>query len=78
MEENDKRHLKLFRNKDDVSTMQQLIGYDMIFRSFIVKDWFGKDKEESTHSKYNKVITKLCFKNYWMFWKERNDIMNKK
>ena len=65
-------------NKEDMNTMQQVIGHNMVFRGFIVKDWFGKNKNESKYVKYNKVITKLCTQHYWTCWKERNDIINTK
>lgn len=58
--------------------MQQVLGYDMIFRGFIVKNWFGKNENAHKHGKYNKAITKLCVQYHWMCLKERNNIMRKK
>ena len=34
---------KYLNNNEEFITMQQVIGCDVIFRGFIVKDWFGKD-----------------------------------
>ena len=65
-------------NINNENTMQQVIGNDMIFRGFIVKDWFGNGKDELLCRKHNRVIVKLCVQHYWTFWKERNDMMNKK
>ena len=65
-------------NKEDMSTMQQTIGCDMVFRGFIVKDWFGTNRGETKYQIFNKVTVKLCVQHYWTCWKERNDIMNTK
>ena len=69
---------KYMTNREDYCTMQQVLGHDMIFRGFIVKDWFGKNVNAHKYGKHNKAITKLCVQYYWMCWKERNEIMNKK
>lgn len=65
-------------NINNENAMQQVIGHDVIFRGFIVKDWFGNGKDELLNRKYNRVIVKLCVQHYWTCWKERNDIMNNK
>lgn len=34
--------------------MQQVIGIEMIFRGFIVKDWFRVDKNYTNYEEINK------------------------
>ena len=51
---------KYLTNREDYCTMQQVIGYNVIFRGFIVNDWFGKNVNDHKCGKCNKVITKLC------------------
>ena len=34
---------KYLKNKEEFFTMQQAIGFDLIFRGFIAKDWFRKN-----------------------------------
>lgn len=69
---------KYLANINNENTVQQVIGHDVIFRGFIAKDWFGNGKDEILHRKHNRIIIKLCVQHYWMCWKERNDMMNKK
>ena len=47
-------------DKEKYVTMQQVLGIDMLFRGFIVKDWFGKDQNACKYGMYNKAIIKLC------------------
>lgn len=49
----------------------------MIFRSFIMKDWFGVDKNYRIHYKYNKKIVKFFIQHYWKYWSGRNNMRSK-
>ena len=46
-------------NNEEFSTMKQMIGHDMIFRGFIVKDWFRKDQNACKNGACNKATIKL-------------------
>ena len=38
---------------------QWLIGFDILFRGYIVKDWMGNNTECTQYKQHNKVIVKM-------------------
>ena len=55
---------RFLKDNDEYSAMQQVIGYNMLFRGFIVLDWFRKNKDERKYKNYNRTIIKLCVQHY--------------
>ena len=57
MIDNIKKYLK---NSKEFCTMQQVMEHNVIFRRFIVRDWFSKNENTCKRCKRNKAMTKLC------------------
>lgn len=55
---------KLLNNKENFSTMKKVIRIDMIFREYILKDWFRINVNTKKHRKYYEEIAKLCVQCY--------------
>ena len=53
---------------------QALIGHGMLFRGFIVKDWFGGNRNQTKYQNVNKIIVKESVMYYGKCWKDRNEI----
>ena len=50
----------IIKNKDECKTMQQVLGIEMVFRGFIVTDWFRADANCKDYEELNKKIVELC------------------
>ena len=53
---------------------QALVGHDMLFRGFIVKDWFGGNINQTKYHNVNKIIVKESVTYYGKCWKDRNEV----
>ena len=60
---------------NDVPGSQNVIGFKMLFRGYVVKDWFGGNSEETKYHNTNRMIVKSCVKLYHDCWCQRNDLM---
>lgn len=49
---------------ESVPGSQNVIGFKMLFRGYVVRDWFGGNVEETKYEKMNKVIVQSCVKLY--------------
>ena len=49
------------------------MGVDKIFKGFIIRNWFGKNKV-SKYRKWNKVMIKQSIEFYQKCWMERNKV----
>ena len=48
--------------------MQRVLGVNMIFRGFIVKDWHGDNRNCKKYLELNKKLVKLSVACYWKCW----------
>ena len=39
---------------------QKILGFDIIFRGFIAKDWYSNNQNCEKYAEHNKVIVKAC------------------
>ena len=60
----------------DCVTTQGTIGFDKIFRGYIVKDWHGDDEDCESCHEINKIIVKKIVDFYAKFWDHRNSCLN--
>ena len=44
----------------------------MLFRGYIVKDWFGDNDSETKYHEANKIIVRQCVRWYQKCWTQRN------
>ena len=68
---------KILDNKENFTTMQQVIRIDVMFNGYVIKDWFRVNVNTKKCNKNNKEIVKLCVQCYQKSWNERNKVMNK-
>lgn len=69
---------KYFKGEKDFVASQVLIGFDKIFRGYVVKDWCGDNETCESCHEFNKVIVKKSVEFYNTCWDHRNSCMNKK
>ena len=62
---------------DHVPRSQNVIGFKMLFRGYIVKDWFGTNSDETKYSYVNQLIVRCCVRLYHKCWLQRNDTMKR-
>ena len=55
-------------------TLQRIVGINMIFRRFIIKNWHNEDTDRSVCLEVNKKLISLCVAYYWKCWEERNEV----
>ena len=63
-------------NREEFSTNQQHIGFQVLFRGYAVKNWFDMDFSMIKFKECNKVIVRLCVKYYETCWRHRNKAMH--
>ena len=63
--------------QNEYATTQHAIGMELIFKGWVVKNWFDvQQKQRFTTGKVNKIIVKQSMVFYLKAWKNRNDIMH--
>ena len=55
-------------------TIQYKIRYKYLFRGFIIKDWYGEDKQCNQYVLQNEMIVKECVQYYYEYQITRNEI----
>ena len=61
----------------DFATTQHLIGMDLLFRGWVVKNWVNVNHEQSyLMKKLNKIIVKHSVIFYSKVWVYRNEILH--
>lgn len=65
-------------NKDaEFTTTQQLIGMDLLFKGWVVKNWLNVNQEQSyLMKKLNKILVKHSVMFYSKVWVHRNEILH--
>ena len=62
---------------DELETTQQLIGMDMLFRGWVVKNWINvNEKQSHLMAKLNKIIVKQSVLCYSKAWVHRNEVLH--
>ena len=57
--------------------MQQLVGIDLIFKGWVVKNWANMSQKQSLGIKrINKMIVKYSVRFYSQVWVHRNEVMH--
>ena len=59
----------------NVPGSQNIIGFNLLFRGFVVKDWFGANSDETKYHQSNKIIIKHCVHLYHDCLLQRNKLM---
>ena len=55
--------------------MQGLLGIQVLFRGFVVKDWTENNKTTMKYQRFNKIIIRNCTEYYFERQNKRNKIM---
>ena len=56
--------------------MQGLLGIQVLFRVFVVKDWTENNKTTMKYQRFNKIIIRNCTEYYFERQNEQNKIMH--
>ena len=66
------------RNERDLEyeTNQGDFGVKQLFRSIIVRVWFGTNFRVKKHGSYNRIIIQHYLNYYWTYWLYRNEVAN--
>ena len=63
-------------NRENYETNQQYLEFEVLFRSYIIKAWFGSNFSSSKYREYNKILARLSIRFYNRCWKQINEINN--
>ena len=67
----------VYQEGEEHMTTQHLVGMDLVFKGWVVKNWLSVQQRQScTMKKFNKVIVKCSVMFYSKVWTHRNEIMN--
>ena len=69
-------HKKYLNSDREHVTSQEVIGFDKMFREYIVKDWHGDNENCESCNECNKIIVKKSIEFCNKFWDNRNSCMN--
>ena len=61
-------------NENEEKGTQALLGHHMIFRGYIVKNWFGTTTTDEKYHDANKIFVKESVLHYSKCWRDRNDV----
>ena len=65
------------QESEEYATTQHLVGMDLAFKGWVVKNWLDVQQRQSlTMKKLNKVIVKCSVVCYSKAWTHRNEIMH--
>ena len=65
--------IQVLKNRSQFRTMQQELGVEMIFRGYIVENWF-RSIPTNKYKIFNKIIVCECIDFYNSSWKHCNEI----
>ena len=71
---NDIRKYLIERN--DYETNQQYIGFKVLFKGYVIKNWYKANFNATKYAKLNKILIKRCVKYYLECQMRRNKALH--
>ena len=66
----------IYQKEDDFKTTQHLVGMDLIFKGWVMKNWVNVNETQSyVMKKLNKAIVKRSMLFYSEAWKHQNEVI---
>ena len=67
---------KFLVNREEFETNQQYLGFEVLFRGFVIRLWFGTDFSNNKYADCNKVLAQLSIQFYVKYQKQQNECNN--
>ena len=68
--------INYFQGSDEYKTVQSLLGFNKLFREYIVKIWLLHDNISLNFKVYNRILAKMYIEFYYSYQIERNKVLH--